>query len=512
MPKNADQDPATHRVLIANRGEAARRLIRTFRKLEVETIAVYSDADKGALFVEEADFSINIGAAPSNESYLRLDKLIEAGKERSATALHPGWGFLSENPDLATAVESEKWIFIGPTSEQARDLGDKVTARKLAEAAGVPCTPAWSPEKQEQGDAEPSLEDWTRQSEIIGYPLLVKAVSGGGGKGMRIVRDSSALKDAIHSARREALSSFNDDRLFLEKLIEPARHIEVQVVGDGFGDVAILGDRECSLQRRHQKLVEEAPAPHIEKDIRQLMHSAAKNLAISVNYRGAGTVEFLLDSSGENYYFLEMNTRLQVEHPVTEEAYGVDLVELQWLVAIGKKLPSNLDGKAPCAHSIEIRVNAENPSENFIPSTGRLLDCCWPSFEGIRVDSGIRSGDTVTPYYDAMLAKIIATGDSREQAKDRLIQAIDCTSISPLQTSISLGRDLLKSEEFSSGKFYTRMIETDWGEWCSPVIPESWETPLRAMAKKLLTTETKSRKSRQRRRGTCWDNLEGVLP
>lgn len=500
---------SVHRILIANRGECASRLIRAFTELQLETIAVFSEADRDAPFVREATHSFHLGASPASESYLRIDRLIEAGRHLGATAIHPGWGFLSENPEFARAVEAEGWIFIGPTAEHARDLGDKVTARTLASKAGVPCTPAWSPEPDLSAEEESTA--WNRKAQEIGYPVLVKAVSGGGGKGMRIVRDADELTEALPAARREALSSFNDDRVFLEKFVEPARHIEVQVLGDGKGEVAIIGDRECSLQRRHQKLVEEAPAANIRSEVRKAMQESARSLARSVDYRGAGTVEFLLDASGDHFYFLEMNTRLQVEHPVTEEAFGVDMVKLQWSVANGTGIPDGTDGRSPNAHSIEIRVNAEDPVAGFMPSTGRILDCVWPQGEGIRIDTGVESGSTVTPHYDAMIAKIIVTGSDREDATRKLVEAIEQTSISPLVTSIPLGRDLVLSRDFADCRFFTRSIEGDWSDWQMPEVPEEWTAILNACAQKVLSP-TGSGRNKGRPRGTCWDQLQGVRP
>ena len=498
-----------HRVLIANRGECASRLIRAFKEIGVETIAVFSDADRAAPFVKAADDSSHLGNSPASESYLCIDKLISAGRELGATAVHPGWGFLSENPSFAKAIEAEGWIFVGPTADHSRDLGDKVTARSLATQAGVPCTPAWSPPAKLTTEAE--IQAWEEKAQEIGFPVLVKAVSGGGGKGMRIVRNAAELAEALPAARREAKASFNDDRVFLEKFVEPARHIEVQVLGDGEGKIAIIGDRECSLQRRHQKLVEEAPAANIRDEVRQAMQNSARSLAQSVKYRGAGTVEFLLDEAGEHFYFLEMNTRLQVEHPVTEEAFGVNMVHLQWQVALGKGIPEGTDRRTPQAHSIEIRVNAEDPASGFMPSTGRILDAEWPGGEGIRIDSGIESGSTVTPHYDAMIAKIIATGSNRAEATDKLIRAIETTSISPLMTSIPLGRDLLLSDAFESCRFFTRSIENEWADWSMPQVPEEWKGILSACAGKVLTPP-RSGKGKARPRGTCWDRLEGVRP
>ncbi|MGE4620111.1 MAG: biotin carboxylase N-terminal domain-containing protein [Planctomycetota bacterium] len=496
------------RVLIANRGEAACRIIRTFSRLGIETIAVYSEADRKSLFVEAADHAYEIGPAVASQSYLDLDQIIAAGQELQANALHPGWGFLSENPQLAKAVEAQGWLYLGPTAQQAELMGDKTRARSLALTAKVPCTPCWVP----PSNLPANDPQWLAEAMTIGLPLLVKATSGGGGKGMRIVRDSKDLSTSIESARREAGASFADESVFLEKLIEPARHIEVQVIGDGNKQVAILGDRECSWQRRHQKLIEEAPAPELPIDLRHEIHQAARRLATSVQYRGVGTVEFLLDESG-SFYFLEMNTRLQVEHPVTEEIFGIDLVELQWLIASGAGLPPELvkkdtDGKTPRGHAIEIRVNAEDPAADFLPSIGVLTDCIWPQGEGIRVDSGVRLHDTITSHYDPMMAKIIAWGETREEAKTRLIEALDGTLISGVSTTIPFCRELLLSPEFSAIQVHTTLVEKKWSQWQPPQLEESWRSALRMVSNQLLGSSTPPNKHGDLRID-CWNTITG---
>jgi 3-methylcrotonyl-CoA carboxylase alpha subunit len=329
---------------------------------------------------------------------------------------------------------------------------------------------------------------------------------------MRIVRDSKDLSTSIESARREAGASFADESVFLEKLIEPARHIEVQVAGDGNKQVAILGDRECSWQRRHQKLIEEAPAPDLAQDLRHEIHQAAHRLATSVQYRGVGTVEFLLDESG-SFYFLEMNTRLQVEHPVTEEIFGIDLVELQWLIASGAGLPPELvkkdtDGETSRGHAIEIRVNAEDPAADFLPSIGVLTDCIWPQGEGIRVDTGVRLHDTITSHYDPMMAKIIAWGETREEAKTRLIEALDGTLISGVSTTIPFCRDLLLSQEFSEVQVHTTLVEKKWSNWRAPQLEESWNSALRLVANQLLGSSVQLKKHGDSRID-CWNTITG---
>jgi len=468
------------RVLVANRGEAASRIIRTLKRLSVETVAIHSEADRAAPFVGEADVAVEIGPAAASQSYLHLERIIEVGRKMQITALHPGWGFLSENPQLARRVEAEGWIYIGPTEQQATLLGDKTRARQIAEGAAVPCTPSVAAPKDEIADDE----HWSDALQELGTPLLIKAVSGGGGKGMRIVRDAKLLHESLEAARREALTSFGNDAVFVEKLIEPARHIEVQVLGDGCGEVAILGDRECTLQRRHQKLIEEAPAPAISAGVRQQMHDAARRLATEVSYRGAGTVEFLLD--GEDFYFLEMNTRLQVEHPVTEEVFGIDMVELQWQVATGAGIPDGTDHRKPHGHAIEVRVNAEDPGNRFLPSIGPLQLCIWPQMEKVRIDSGVVAGNRVTRHYDPMLAKIIAHGSDREEATATLVEAIERTLIAGVHTTLPLCRDLLISKDFDPGCAHTTRVEEAWSDWSPPHLDEQWCQVLRIAARQLL--------------------------
>jgi acetyl/propionyl-CoA carboxylase alpha subunit len=442
------------RVLVANRGECACRIIRTLSALGLETVAVHSEADRNARFVEAADHSREIGPASPAHSYLDIDRIIEAGREVGVDAVHPGWGFLSESPELARRVEQEGWTYIGPTAEQVLQLGDKTQARTLALASKVPCAPSLVPPGPDSTE-DPS---WTRELKGWGSPLLIKATRGGGGKGIRIVRDLDQLEQSIESAQREALAAFGDDSIFIEKLIEPARHIEVQLIGDGLGEVAILGDRECTLQRRHQKLIEESPAPSLPSRLRSDMHEAARRLAQSVHYRGAGTVEFLFD--GEQFYFLEMNTRLQVEHPVTEQVHGVDIVKLQWQVATGQAQLAQLDAKSTDGHAIEVRINAEDPAADFLPSVGTLTRCLWPQMDGVRIDSGVRQGDRITPHYDPMLAKAIVWGENRKAAVDRLTALLSRLRIGGIHTTVPLGIQLCNQGWFLDGNFDTETLES----------------------------------------------------
>jgi acetyl/propionyl-CoA carboxylase alpha subunit len=489
------------RVLVANRGECACRIIRTLSALGLETVAVHSEADRNARFVEAADHSREIGPASPAHSYLDIDRIIEAGREFGVHAVHPGWGFLSESPELARRVEQEGWTYIGPTAEQVLQLGDKTQARTLALASKVPCAPSLVPPGPDSTE-DPS---WTRELKGWGSPLLIKATRGGGGKGIRIVRHLDQLEQSIESAQREALAAFGDDSVFIEKLIEPARHIEVQLIGDGLGEVAILGDRECTLQRRHQKLIEESPAPSLPSRQRSDMHEAARRLAQSVHYRGAGTVEFLFD--GKQFYFLEMNTRLQVEHPVTEQVHGVDIVELQWQVATGQARLSDLEVNSTCGHAIEVRINAEDPAADFLPSVGTLTRCLWPQMDGIRIDSGVRQGDRITPHYDPMLAKIIAHGETREDATGRLVAAIEATLIAGVETTLPFCRDLLCSTDFDAGVAHTTLVEEKWGDWQAPQLEPIWLQAIGRAARQLLRSATGDGAEV----AGCWQRLPGKV-
>src|SRR6266478_2568232 len=409
------------KILIANRGEIACRVIRTARHMGIATVAVYSEADAEALHVRAADEAVPIGPAPSAESYLRIDRIIEACRKTGAEAVHPGYGFLSERADFATALAAAGVVFIGPSPEAIAAMGDKIAAKRLAHEAGVATVP---------GHLD-TIADPERAVEVareIGYPVMIKAAAGGGGKGMRIAHGDTELRDGFQSARREAVSSFGDDRVFLEKYIEEPRHIEIQLIGDAHGNIVHLGERECSIQRRHQKVIEEAPSPFIDAKTRAAMGAQAVALARAVGYRSAGTVEFIIDRQ-RNFYFLEMNTRLQVEHPVTEAVTGLDLVELMIRIAAGEKLPFDQTAVQQTGWAIEARVYAEDPTRNFLPSIGRLIHYRRPvgdhGGDGIRVDDGVFEGAEITLYYDPMIAKLIAHGKDRDAAIDRLRQALD---------------------------------------------------------------------------------------
>ena len=396
------------KILIANRGEIACRVMRTARDMGYRTVAVYSDADADALHVREADEAVRIGPAPVGESYLKADAILAAAKLSGADAVHPGYGFLSENDAFAAACEQAGLVFIGPTSDAIRAMGNKAAAKRLMIEAGVPCVPGYQGE--DQSDAKLAEE-----AKRIGFPIMAKAAAGGGGRGMRLILRAEDFADAVSTARSEAINAFGSGELILEKAVVDARHVEVQVFGDAHGNVIHLGERDCSVQRRHQKVIEEAPSPAVSPELRAKMGAAAVAAAKAIAYRGAGTVEFLLDGSGE-FYFLEMNTRLQVEHPVTEEITMLDLVEWQLRVAAGEPLPMTQDEIELDGAAIEVRLYAEDPSKNFLPQSGRIQVWAPAEGAGVRVDHGIRSGQEISPFYDPMIAKVIAWGDTRGSA------------------------------------------------------------------------------------------------
>jgi acetyl-CoA carboxylase biotin carboxylase subunit len=443
-------------VLIANRGEIARRVIRTCKKLGVRTVAVYSEADANALHVREADAAELIGPPPAKESYLRGDKIIAAAKAHGAEAIHPGYGFLSENADFAQAVMDAGLIWIGPRPDSIRAMGLKDAAKKLMAEAGVPTTPGYLGEDQ----SEARLQE---EADKIGYPVLIKAVAGGGGKGMRKVEQAKEFGAALASAKREAASSFGDDRVLLEMYVQRPRHIEVQVFGDTHGNVVHLFERDCSLQRRHQKVIEEAPAPGMDEATRKAVTDAALLAARAVNYVGAGTIEFIADASqglrGDRIWFMEMNTRLQVEHPVTEEITAQDLVEWQLRVASGEKLPLKQEALRINGHAIEARLYAENPETGFLPSIGKLERFWPPSADDARFDTGFEAGDEITPYYDPMLAKVICHADSRGEAMASLQNAIAGIEVWPVKSNAGFLYRCLSDMSFTAGDIDTGLIE-----------------------------------------------------
>lgn len=438
------------KVLVANRGEIAVRVLRGAARLGYATVAVYSDADSKALHVEIADEAINIGPPPAAESYLNIEAIINAARTTGANAIHPGYGFLAENADFARAIDDAGLIFIGPTAEAIDLMGNKRAAKERMQDAGVPCIPGF----KGGGDSDQLIA----KARDIGFPIMVKAAAGGGGRGMRLVDEEKDLQEAIKSAKSEAKSAFGNDEIILEKAVTGARHVEIQVLADTHGNVIHLGERDCSIQRRHQKVVEESPCPVADEALRAAMGKAAVAAAEAINYRGAGTVEFLLDADGK-FYFLEMNTRLQVEHPVTELVTGIDLVEWQLRVADGQTLDIKQADIKLTGHAIEVRLCAEDPANDFLPQTGPVTAWRAPSGEGIRVDHGLQSQGEVSPYYDSMQAKLIGYGPDRETARRRLLQALDDCVFFGLPSNRDFLRVTLAHPAFAKGEFDTGFIE-----------------------------------------------------
>ena len=461
-------------ILIANRGEVACRIISTCRRLGLGTVAVYSDADAGARHVRLADEAIHIGPSPAVESYLNVKAILAAARRAGAGAIHPGYGFLAENADFARACADAGLIFIGPAPVSIEAMGNKRAARDVAAAAGIPIIPGIS------GVEQPDIH-LQQAVERIGLPLLVKAAAGGGGKGMRLVREADELAEALAEARREAGQAFGSDELMLERALANARHVEIQVLGDRYGNLIYLGERECSIQRRHQKIIEEAPAPALTPQLRQQMGEAAVALARAVNYHNAGTVEFLLAESGQ-FYFLEMNTRLQVEHPVTEMVTGVDLVEWQIRIAEGEMLPLTQESVMLNGHAIEARLYAENPANDFLPVTGPILLWQEPVGEGVRSESGIQTGDEVGIYYDPMLAKIIAHGPDRQTALRRLQRALATTVLLGITNNVAFLQDVLGHPAFGAGELDTDSVARHFSGWR----PAAGDTSLALIAAALV--------------------------
>ena len=462
------------RVLIANRGEIAVRIARACREAGLESVAVYSDADAGALHVRVADRSVRIGPAAPVESYLSVQAVMEAAALTQADAIHPGYGFLSERPDLPRACEKAGIIFVGPPAEVMEMMGSKIGARARMQAAGVPIVPGDTPRDQ-------SDEGVLAAARGLGYPVLVKASAGGGGKGMRIVRHHGEALEAIAAARREAAAAFGDGTLYVERLIERPRHVEIQIFADAHGNVVHLFERECSVQRRHQKIIEESPSPAITADVRRRMGDAAVAAARAAGYRNAGTIEFLVEGEGEHaqFYFLEMNTRLQVEHPVTEAVAGVDLVRAQFIVADGGRLPWTQDTLAQRGHAIECRVYAEDPAHGFLPQAGPLRLYREPSGPGVRVDSGVTEGDVVGVNYDPLLAKLIVHAETREAARMRAVAALRSYPVLGTRTNIPFLLSLLELPAFRAGSLHTGMIEEHMSHMAEFAAPD--EVPAEAL-------------------------------
>lgn len=439
------------KILIANRGEIAVRVIRACRDMNIKTVAVYSEADKTALHVRLADEAYFIGPSPSIESYLKIEKIIEIAKLSGADAIHPGYGFLSENAKFVRAVNEAGIIFIGPPAEAMEAMGSKTAARKIMIEAGVPVVPGTT-------DPLQSFEEAKDLAEKFGYPIMLKAASGGGGKGMRLVQAENELQSALETAQSEAASSFNDSSVYLEKAIVRPRHIEIQIFADTHGNCVHLGERECSIQRRHQKVIEECPSPINLPGLRDKMGQAAVKASKAVDYVGAGTVEFLVSDETKDFYFLEMNTRLQVEHPVTELVTGKDLVREQIMVANGERLSFTQEEVSWNGHAIECRVYAEDPNNNFLPSPGRISNLTIPNSAGVRDDGGVYEGAEVSIYYDPMISKLAAWGRTREEAIDRLRRALDEYNVGGIETTLPFFREIVRDEEFIAGKLDTGFI------------------------------------------------------
>ncbi len=464
------------KVLVANRGEIAIRILRACEERGLRTVAVYSEADRTALHVRYAEEAYCIGPPPSTESYLRIDRIIDVAKKAGADAIHPGYGFLAENADFAQACQDAGITFIGPSPEAIRAMGDKVRARQMMKEAGVPVIPGT--------DADVTDEEAIAAADRIGYPVLIKAAAGGGGKGMRLVHSREELPRALAAARREALSAFGDDRVYLEKVIENARHVEIQILADHHGNIIHLGERECSIQRRHQKLIEEAPSTAVDEDLRQRMGEAAIKAARAVGYTNAGTVEFLLAPDG-SFYFLEMNTRLQVEHPVTEMVTGVDIVKEQLAIAAGRRLRWKQEDIQMKGWAIECRITAEDPFNNFLPTGGTVTYLKEPTGPGVRVESSLYEGMEVSLYYDPMVAKLIVWGETRAEAILRMRRALEEYRIGGIKTIIPFHIQVMNSTQFILGNLDTRFVE----RFAFPRRQEADRRHIAAIAAALLTRE-----------------------
>ena len=444
------------RILVANRGEIAIRVIRAAHDLGLEAVAVYSEVDEKAPHVRLADDAVEIGPGPAGKSYLDIDKLIDAAKESGAEAVHPGYGFLSEREEFAKAVEDADLVYIGPKPEHIALMGDKAKARATAEEADVPTIPG-------SDGAVSDVEEAASVAEESGFPVALKAAGGGGGRGIRIVHDADGLEDAFKEASREADKAFGDERLYVERFVVPARHVEVQVLGDGQGNCIHVHERECSLQRRRQKVVEETPAPGLKKETREKLWDAAVRLSEAIDYRSAGTVEFLVDDESGEFFFIEMNTRIQVEHPVTEMVTGIDLIAEQLRVAAGDPLSIEQDDVAPRGCAIELRINAEDPDKDFAPSPGEIERVVLPTGPWVRLDTWLEPGGKVPPYYDSLLGKLIVWGDDRDSALARVRRALRELEVEGIKTTIPLMSKILDEDWFAEGKFHTGTLE-EWLE------------------------------------------------
>lgn len=437
------------KILIANRGEIALRIIRTCKEMGIKTVAVYSTADKSSLHVRFADEAVCIGPPASKDSYLNIPTIISVAELTNADAIHPGYGFLAENAKFSRICAEHKIKFIGPSPEMIEQMGDKATARKTMINAGVPVVPGTK-------DIIPTLDEAKEQAELIGYPVMLKATAGGGGKGMRIAKTAEDIQKAWESAKQESMAAFGNDDMYIEKFIEEPRHIEIQIAGDQYGNACHLSERDCSIQRRHQKLLEETPSPFMTNELRQKMGEAAVLATKSINYEGVGTIEFLVDAN-RNFYFMEMNTRIQVEHPITEEVVDFDLIKEQIKIAAGVAISGK--NYFPKLHSIECRINAENPYMNFRPSPGKITALHIPGGHGIRVDTHVYSGYTIPPNYDSMIAKLITSAQTRQEAIEKMKRALEEFVIEGIETTIPFHLQLMSNEDFIIGNYTTKFME-----------------------------------------------------
>lgn len=460
------------RLLIANRGEIARRVIRTARRMGIETVAIHSDADTASLHVREADIACRLDGLTPRQTYLDIDKVLRAAEQAGADAVHPGYGFLSENAEFARRCAGAGMTFVGPSPDAIEHLGSKTNARRLAIESDVPVMPGTT-------SAITSIEEAHAVAERIGYPVLLKAAAGGGGKGMRVVEESAKLEESYRMAQGESLTAFNSDEVFLEKYVLGPRHIELQVLADAHGNIVVLGERECSIQRRHQKVIEESPSVAVSDELRARMFECGERLVRAANYTNAGTLEFLLDEAG-NFYFLEVNTRLQVEHPVTEMVTGVDLVEQQIRIARGEALELRTETIERHGHAIECRICAEDVYQNFMPSIGTIRELREPQGEGIRVDSTLYEGMPVTLYYDPMLAKLVAWGRTRAEAIARMLGALERYHIAGISTTIPFCASVLRNPAFVDGRFSTGFVNEHWKDARQTLPPDLLELAVAA--------------------------------
>lgn len=488
------------KVLVANRGEIALRVIRACKEMDIPVVAVYSSCDKGGIWVREADEAYELGPPPPLESYLNVDRIIEFTKISKADAIHPGYGFLAENSEFSKRCEEEGIVFIGPNSKALRLVGDKLESRKTIHLRRIPIIPGME-------NRISRFEDFKVYAKRIGYPVIIKASGGGGGKGMRIVEKEEELKESLEAARREATSAFGDETVYLEKYIEEPRHIEFQILSDNYGNAVSLYERECSIQRRHQKIVEETPSTVLTEEKRKIMSETAIRVIKASGYNNAGTVEFLADKNGD-FYFLEVNARVQVEHPITEFVTGVDIVKEQIRIASGEKISLDQRKISQRGHSIECRIYAEDPENNFLPSPGEILFLEEPRGPGIRVDSGIYSGWEVSPYYDPILSKVIVWAPTREEAIKRMRGALSSYVILGIKTTIPFLKSLIESEEFMKGRTHTHFIEKNMRDWSSEADPDILRIALIAAALDVYKNRTaKTIKKVEREVFNPWLNI-----